>query len=367
MAVASMTASLPVMLDHFEGAPNARLFVPLIVTAPALMIALLGTFAGRLVDKVGRRKPLIAACLLYGVAGTMPLAFESLVVIVILRLVLGVAEAALITISVTLIADYWDERGRRFWLTVQGVSAPFLSSAIIAMSGYLAAWMWNGVFSLYFIAFPLALACWLALPEPERAAPIETAESVTPPAILPLMALMLFATVVTAILFYVWIVQGGLAFRAVGVMSPARQGEIFALAHLAVIGGSLLFALSGRWLDPRRQSAFMLSIMASGMVVIGLAHNEATMIAGLVIEQVGAGMSVLCLMAWAFRLLPETVRGAGTGAFAACFFAGQFVSPLLFAGSGFLLEGVLDRFVLFGAMGLGCAGLLLLARRPNPS
>jgi MFS family permease len=181
--------------------------------------------------------------------------------------------------------------------------------------------------------------------------------------VLPLICVMLVATLATATLFYVWIVQGGLAFRAVGVTSPARQGEIFAFAHLAVIGGSLLFAATSRWLDPRRQTALMLAILAGGMIVIGMARSEAAMVAGLLIEQVGAGMSVLCLMAWAFRLLPETVRGRGMGFFAACFFAGQFVSPLLFGASGLALADVLDRFVLFGAAGLGVALLLLLTGR----
>lgn len=208
------------------------------------MIALLGIFAGRLIDRVGRRGPLVAGCLLYGIAGTAPLFLGSLTAIIASRLVLGIAEAGLITISATLLADYWDERGRRLWLTAQGVSGPFLSSAVIAASGYLATREWNAVFNLYWLAFPLAFACWFVLPEPvcaERRAD----EGGVARGLVRTIAPMLVATLIPASLFYVWIVQGGLAFRGVGIVSPARQGEIFAFAHLGASVSPLLFAATG--------------------------------------------------------------------------------------------------------------------------
>ena len=353
MAIASMTASMPVMLDRFSVEPDARLLVPLMVTAPALTIIVFGPLAGRLIDRVGRKRPLVLACLLYGFAGSAPLLLDDLTALVGSRLILGIGEAALITISATLIADYWDEAGRRFWLTVQGVSGPLLSSGIIAASGFLAASGWNAVFLLYLGAFPLALACFLLLPEvaPERklrANDSKAAIRTLVPIIVPIAAVTLLAST----LFYAWIVQGGLAFRAIGIESPAVQGQIFGLAHLAVIPGALLFNLTGRFMMPRAQSAFMLAVIGVGLLLIGTADSRTGMTAGLVVEQLAAGMCVMTLLSWAQNTLPSEVRGIGLGIWSACFFAGQLVSPLVFAALGGIERGVPERFALLGIGGV---------------
>jgi len=365
MAIASMTTSMPVMIDHFARGGSCNSFlVPLVVTAPALMIAILAPFAGQLIDRFGRQRPLVVACLIYGVAGCAPLALDSLVAVVASRLVLGVAEAVLITVSATLIADYWNEAGRRFWLTIQGIAGPFLSSGVIAASGYLSEGSWNGVFHLYLLAFPLALGCWFLLPDPKRPeqetgpAPDRAPYSPWIGLALPVLAGTAFA----AVLYYVWIVQGGLAFREVGIEAAGRQGEIFALAHLAVILGSFLFWFTSRLLSTGSMVALMLATMGIGLVLIGMARDENTITLGLIVQQTAAGMCVPTLLIWAQRVLPHNVRGRGLGAWSACFFAGQFISPLLFASAKLVEPAVLDRFVIFGAIATAFAVAILLVQ-----
>lgn len=51
--------------------------------------------------------------MLYGIVGTAPFFLDSLNALIACRLLLGVAEAAILTIVNTLIADYWDDRGRK--------------------------------------------------------------------------------------------------------------------------------------------------------------------------------------------------------------------------------------------------------------
>jgi MFS family permease len=237
----------------------------------------------------------------------------------------------------------------------------------------LAAQAWNSVFFLYMLAFPLAILCWVVLDEPQPALldkspspkgnAYKTEQSLAPASDKPFLAIVTPLVIVTLIggtLFYVWLVQGGLAFRELGINSPELQGRIFAISHMAVVAGALLYSFSGRFLTPQAQTSLMLAMMGVGLILIGISTSQATIMAALAVQQVAAGMSVLALMSWAHAILPEAVRGRGMGAWAAAFFAGQFVSPLLFGAAGTFLPGVLHRFIMFGSIGVTIAAILFI-------
>src|SRR5580704_14822844 len=57
------------------------------------------------------------------------------------------------------------------------------------------------------------------------------------------------------------------------------------------------------------------------------------------------------LIYWITKLIPATHRGRGMGTWVCAFFAGQFVSPLMFSAAPAAVGGVLSAFVLVGATG----------------
>ncbi|MFF1547958.1 MFS transporter [Streptomyces sp. NPDC058291] len=85
---------LPRTQDHFRGVPGSAALVPLVLTVHALSPAVLAPFAGALVDRLGRKRLLVAATVLYALFGTAPLGPSSLYAIVVSRVLVGVAEAA---------------------------------------------------------------------------------------------------------------------------------------------------------------------------------------------------------------------------------------------------------------------------------
>ena len=68
----------PAMVRSFAGTPGVEALVPISLTAPALVIALVAPFAGRLADAVGRVRLLTLALVAYAVLGTAPLYLTSL-------------------------------------------------------------------------------------------------------------------------------------------------------------------------------------------------------------------------------------------------------------------------------------------------
>ncbi|MDQ0573912.1 hypothetical protein [Agromyces albus] len=60
-----LTPILPQLSAEFADVAGAEVLVPLVVAIPALMIALFAPFAGQVVDRLGRKKLLIAAMFVY--------------------------------------------------------------------------------------------------------------------------------------------------------------------------------------------------------------------------------------------------------------------------------------------------------------
>ena len=375
LAIVTLFPAVPSIIDHFGADPTAGWKVPAMVSAPGLAIAAIAPFAGILVDRFGRRQLLLLSTFLYALIGVIPFFLNDLNAIYGSRILLGVSEAAILTTLNTLIGDYWDDRGRRKWLALQGSIGPLLAAVMIYFAGMLTAVRWNGVFLIYLVALPIFIAMVVFMYEP---ASDETARKMlginreAPRTPFPWSAVLQIGgvTLAAAILYYVFIVNGGLAFREVGVQSSADLGKISALPSLFVIAGAGLFWLMGRF-RPQLQLATCFGLLGIGLAIIGLAPNWKWMIAGLVVQQTGAGMTIPTLIAWAQTKLPFEHRGRGMGVWTACFFFGQFASPLLVSavrgGSGTMQSAFLAAGI-FGLIGAVVAVVLALTRRsPNPS
>lgn len=366
-AIVSMFPAIPAIIDHFAGDPAARWKVPMMVSAPGLTIALLAPFAGFFIDRFGRRPLLIGATLLYGIVGTAPFFLDSLNALIACRLLLGVAEAAILTIVNTLIADYWDDRGRKDWLFLQGVCGPFFASGVILMSGAASAARWNGIFLVYAVAFPIFIAMIFWLFEPRRAdgatvadiARKETAQR--PPFPTASVALIGGVTLIASALYYVFIISGSLAWREVGVMDPARIGQLTAIPSLFVMLGALIFRLMGNMSHQVKLATFF-GLLGAGLSGIGLAPDWRWLTAALIIQQTGAGMAVATIILWAQSMLPFEHRGRGMGVWTACFFFGQFSSPWLVHKAETIVGTMQGAFLAAGLMGIVAAIIIGFAR-----
>ena len=377
LAIVSMFPAIPAIIQHFMPTdPTAMTKVPSMVTAPGLAIALVALFAGVAVDKFGRRKMLLVATFFYGIIGAAPFVLHDLDAIYASRLLLGLSEAVILTTINTLIADYWDEGGRRKWLTLQGMVGPALSSVMIFFAGTLTAWHWNGIFLLYLLAVPIFFAMLRYMYEPESDTtarrmlgideqPLIAGDFPWKPMI-GIAALTLFASAI----YYVFIVNGASVWQELGVKDPQSIGQITALPSLFILAGAGLFWWQGRrGLAVRWQIATALSLLGSGLVVMGVTSGWQGMILGMMLQQTGAGMTIPTLIAWAQGQLPFAHRGRGMGIWTSTFFFGQFTSPLLVSGARVATGTMQGAFLTAGIISIVGAAVaaMLMARRGTPA
>ncbi|RNM12658.1 MFS transporter [Nocardioides pocheonensis] len=347
---------LPRMQDHFGNTPKAQALVPLSLTVPALMIALLAPFAGRIVDRFGRKRLLVAALVVYAAFGTAPLWLGGLEAIVLSRVGVGLAEAAIMTCCTTLIADYFSGPARDRWLGLQTVFASLSATLFFALGGALGAHNWRTPFWLYAssLAFAVLAATLLWQPRPHGTA------DATRPDLPPLPVRSLLAACLVSlfggIVFYTPIVELPFLLDHAGVSAVPVIGAITALASAATAAGAFTF---GR--ISRRGTAILLPIAFAlagvGLVVVGVGASVPVIVVGAVVASAGTGVMLPTLLVWALSGLTFEQRGRGTGLWTAALFLGEFVCPLLVLALAAALGGLGAAVALVGAASLLAAAI----------
>ena len=360
MAVVSLFPAMPRLFATFGAVPHASLLIPMIITVPSLCIALLSPFAGWIADRVGRRVTLNVALALYAVTGLVPLFTDSLALIIASRALLGVAEACIVTVASTLVADYFGE-GRYRWLAWLSAVQSVCGTLLIAVGGMLADISWRGPFTIYAAAIPLFLLGLVFLDEPKARAtrdePIATGGFPWKVA-----ASIGIVTLIASVLYYVEPLHVAAVMQAGGAGSATRIGLVQAITSVAYILGAFLYK---RIYSQPTGTLLGISgvLIGSGGVGIGLSHGYVAVGVFAAVQQFGAGMVIPTLLAWGQSQLPFEQRGRGMGIWAMFFFAGLFFCPALTGLVGAGVGGLQPAFVTLGAVTIVLALLAFLVAR----
>ncbi|MBU9133432.1 MFS transporter [Burkholderia multivorans] len=363
---------LPAMQQHFAGVPGIETLVPVVVTMPMFVLGALAMVIGALSDKIGRKRVLVGALVLYAIAGTAPLYVDSIQMILASRALVGLAEAAAMTVSTSFLGDYFTGAKRDRYAALQVTVASISAFVFNLMGGVLGAYGWRAPFVAY--ALPLLLAPLVQIfiwdtKGARRALDAHThADDAT--VFRPwLLALVCLAAFGVGLVFMVVPVHLSFMLVQLGVHSTSAIGFAYAMNSVGIIVGTLCFG----WFIASRYSVlhqFVLGtvICGLGFVCMGAARDQTVLTLGGSINGFGCGIVLPALVSWGLRSLPFSRRGFGTGAFTAAQFIGYFCSPMIVmamvAHSG-------SRFSVVQAWGLALfvlaavclAGSLLRVRR----
>jgi MFS family permease len=296
----------------------------MVLTVPALVIGLTATLAGRIVDRLGRKRLLVGALVVYAVVGTAPLWLSSLPLIVASRVLVGLTEAALMTCCTTLLADYFHGPRRERYFGLQTVYTTVAATIFFAVGGLLGSWGWRTPFWLYAVSLPLAFAAARVIWQPPQS---HTREKL--PA-LPWRGLLVPVGVTLAggLVFYVLIVELSYVLDGIGVTATATIGLVSAVGSLATAVAAFLFPRVTR-LGPAVTIPAAFILCGLGILGLALAPSVPVVVLGAVVTGLGNGLMLPALLTWALGSLTFAQRGRGTGIWTSAMFIGQFASPLV--------------------------------------
>ncbi|MCP1484659.1 MFS family permease [Pseudomonas fluorescens] len=316
---------LPRMQVHFADTPGASVLVPVALTLPALVIAILAPFAGIIADRIGRKPLLLVAMLIYTLCGTLPLWLDSLHAIVLSRAGIGLAEAAIMTCCTALMGDYYSGGRRERMFALQMVATSLSAALFMAIGGQLGQDNWRAPFALYAVGlvFLPLMALWLWEPRQLKAADV-TQSRLPRRGLVPLLVLALLA----GMSLFIVPVQAGYLLNLLGVDAPQQIGMTMGGNQVGIVLGALSFRLIGRIRSSRLLLlAFVLA--GSGGLLMAGAGSQGMVSLAVFINGLGIGLMLPTLITRIMAQVDFSQRGRASGLFTAAIFAGEFVSPLV--------------------------------------
>lgn len=360
MGTLTMIPVMPILFAHFASEPHAQLLVPMIITIPSVSMALIAPLAGVIGDRLSRRRLLIAATAAYALFGLLPIALDNLTAILLARMVMGIADAFILTTANALIGDYFSGSARSRWLAVQSGAGSVMATLIILASGFLGAFGWTGPIFLYAVAIPIFISLLLFTREPpERSATPGVDNVREQPFPRGQMLLICFITLVSGTLYFLEPLQISQIFNQLGMHTSSQIGIATAIAGVGVPLGAWVY---GRIARQRIEAQFLTfySIFGTGLLLIALARHPAFGVIAAFVAQIGNGILIPLMLGWVIKVLPAQHRAKGMGLWHTFFFLGMFLSPVSATALNSISGGLQSTLFIFAVMTLAIAMCIAL-------
>ncbi len=370
MAIVLLAPVLPRIMEEFGSVPNFQYWVPMVLTVPALCVAILSPVAGIMGDWFGRRKLLIGSLVVYGVIGLAPIFLTDLTAIIVSRIGVGVTEALIMVLTTTMIGDYFTGAARDKWLAAQTAVASLSALLFFNLGGFLGSISWRAPFWVYSSALVMLVGVLLFTWEPKKAgaereaAPRNVSWAGFP---WPIFTGIIGVTIFASTLFYTVQIMASTGLTELGSADPARNGFLTSIPSIGVPLGTFIYSrLTGTPVARLLMAEF--GILGAGFLVMSNATSIPAFLIGCGINQIGAGLILPTLLVWAMSQLDFDIRGRGAGIWTGAFSLGQWLSPLVITFFSLRMGGLLPSFSVPGYAALfALAVTVLLSLRSRTS
>lgn len=359
MAVALLSPAFPEIMDHFG---ISREEIGLLVTAYTLPGVFIAIFIGVLADRLGRKQILVPCLFLFGIAGGACIFSPDFHTLLILRLFQGIGGAGLVTLSITLIGDYFHgiERAEAMGLNASVLSIGTASYPFIG--GILGTYSWYAPFLLFFIAIPIGLFSLFYLVEPPRENKLSLQAYGSCIVKIATKGETLMAAL--AALFAFILLYGGIITYFPVLLHERFHQSSFIIGILTSLQAAMVATVSsqaGRLASHfSKKSLFTTGFIGygTGLFIMPFIPHVSLFVLPMLIFGLGHGLAVPNIQTFMTELSHVEFRAATMSLYNMSLRLGQTIGPLVLAG----ILGIfnLDMVFLFsGVLGFGAFLLLL--------
>jgi MFS family permease len=326
LAASIIAPALPEIAHVFSDVPGSDLLSKLVLSLPAIFIAMSAPVAGRIIDKHGRLKYLFAALVVYTISGTSAYYLNNIYLILVGRAILGLSIGTIMTITITLIGDYFEGEERKKFIGLQSAFIGFSGIIFLAGGGVLADINWRVPFLMYLFALLLVPLVAKYLIEPDR---ISTNLEVSKFKAGKLLRIV-FATAITyMILFYIVPTQLPFLLKEYGYESNSVAGTMLSVNAVGMVISALLYSKLKSRFSFASSTSIGFFLMAAGLMSISFSNTFAMVLISMLVTGFGIGVLMPNINLWAIELTKPAQRGKTMGILTMCMFLGQFLSPIV--------------------------------------
>lgn len=312
-------------------------FIKLIVTLPYLLMIFASLLAGYIKRIFHQRTQIIAGLFLFLIGGLGAGYADSISLILVFRVILGIGAGLVLPFSTGLIGACYSGRIK---MRMMGYSSAINAFGIIICSsaaGLLATVSWKYVFNIYWIAVPALVLCWAYL----RIFPEKSSKKTAGK--LPRSAyLYSFFAFILMMFFFLFVTNLPFIVQQRKIGGPDTSGYLFAVNSAFILAGGLSLS----WLMKLKQYFPPIAVIVLGVSFYFLA--EAWSLSGMIIISAVCGFAYGALFPYFLNMITKDVasvlsmKAMSVGmAFA---LLGQFVSPLLTGAAALFSFGDADVF-----------------------
>ncbi|MEE8132471.1 MAG: MFS transporter [Nitrososphaerales archaeon] len=328
MSTAAISPSLPEMSTAFQNEYDAEFIVKLVLTTPALFIAISAPLVGVFIDRWGRKRLFVISIILYAIAGGSGYFLNSLLEILVSRALLGIAVAGIITTSTALIVDYFVGVHRNKVMGLQAAFGTFGGVIFLLVGGFLADISWRTPFLIYLLAFVMLPLVMYFIYEPQLSRSKDKVTQKGKVSKVKITYLVYPIVFLSMVIIFLTPVQMPFYLKQLGDVSNTEVGIAIASSYLLAGITALFYKRIKSRQSFQNISIIAFLLMGSGYVIISLALNYLEIIIGLAVSGAGLGLLLPNMNLWLVSETPITLRGRVLGGLIASIFLGQFLSPV---------------------------------------
>lgn len=331
MANAVIAPALPLITKSFEHIANVAILSKMIMSIPSLTIAFTAPIMGRLSDKYGRKKILIASLLIYALAGTTGFYLENIFLILVFRLIFGIGIAGIMTSITALIGDIFNGHEQSKFLGLQGTFMALGGIIFISSSGFLAEISWHYSFLIYLFSIPITILAVFKVKEPIK----ERLEQNKPKYVIgnnefsqKTAWLIYISGFIATLLFYLMPIQISFLLIKMDGISYSNIGIMMSVGTVAQAILSSFYGKIKSKLNFPTIFAICFFFLAVGYSMLSYSTEIWQSVIALFISGMGVSWIMPNTNQWMLSLAPVEQRGKLLGNVSTAIYLGMFFSPI---------------------------------------
>lgn len=354
MAGAAVAPALNVIQEYFSG--TNPVLVRMIISIPALFIAVTNLIFPKLCKHFGTRTLLLIGLALYVVGGSIAGLFSNIYLILAIRALVGVGVGIIMPMSTGLIAFYFPKDQQDRLMGYSSAMNQLGGSVATLIAGLLAAYSWRLSFLVYLLGLLSVVLCLIAMPNDRLAGPQEGKQENAPrenrftryyPYIIAMAILM----------FTFFIFPSSFAEEAArdGVLPQTGISVVMALMDAFGFVGGLIYAPVRKRLQ-RNTAFFAPMLFIAGYAMLAFVGGWVGSVAGAVLIGLGSGSGIPYIISSGSAKAGSSAATTVLPLISAALYIAQFVTPFVLSA----VEAAFPETAHVPFIAAICAAILLL-------